>query len=88
MPTLRPLLLALLAVCLYGQTPDKAAWLNPDLPAEQRAKDLVSRMTLDEKVLQMQDQAPALPRLNIPAYGWWNEALHGVARAEIGRAHV
>jgi beta-glucosidase len=49
--------------------------------AEQRAKDLVSRMTLEEKVSQMQDQAPAIPRLGIPAYNWWNEALHGVARA-------
>ncbi|MGB6430568.1 MAG: glycoside hydrolase family 3 C-terminal domain-containing protein, partial [Candidatus Acidiferrales bacterium] len=48
-----------------------------------RAADLVSQMTLDEKVLQMQDSAPAIPRLNIPAYGWWNEALHGVARAGI-----
>jgi beta-glucosidase len=61
-------------------------YLNPDLPAETRAADLVARMTLDEKVLQMQNGAPALDRLNIPAYDWWNEALHGVARA--GRATV
>jgi beta-glucosidase len=54
--------------------------------AEQRAADLVSRMTLEEKVLQMQNSAPALPRLGIPAYDWWNEALHGVARA--GQATV
>jgi beta-glucosidase len=66
---------------LSGQTPDRPAYLNPDLTAEQRAADLVSRMTLDEKVLQMQNSAPALARLNIPAYDWWNEALHGVARA-------
>ncbi len=59
---------------------------NLDLPAEKRAADLVSQMTLDEKVLQMQNAAPALPRLNIPAYDWWNEALHGVARA--GQATV
>jgi len=69
-----------------GQTADPAPYLNPDLPAEKRAADLVSRMTLDEKVLQMQNSAPALPRLNIPAYDWWNEALHGVARA--GQATV
>jgi beta-glucosidase len=56
-------------------------YLNPDLPAEQRAADLVSRMTLEEKVLQMQNAAPAIPRLNVPEYDWWNEALHGVARA-------
>src|SRR5215471_1520860 len=61
-------------------------YLNPDLPAEQRAADLVSRMTLEEKVLQMQNGAPALERLGIPQYDWWNEALHGVARA--GRATV
>ncbi len=48
---------------------------------EERAADVVSRMTLEEKVGQMQDNAPAIPRLGIPAYGWWNEALHGVARA-------
>ncbi len=66
---------------LSGQPSDHPTYLNPDLPAEQRAADLVSRMTLDEKVLQMQNSAPAIARLNIPAYDWWNEALHGVARA-------
>jgi beta-glucosidase len=59
---------------------------NPDLPAEKRAANLVSQMTLEEKVLQMQNVAPAIPRLGIPAYDWWNEALHGVARA--GQATV
>src|SRR5450755_633646 len=48
---------------------------------EDRAADLVSRMTLAEKVSQMQNTATAIPRLGIPAYDWWNEALHGVARA-------
>jgi beta-glucosidase len=57
-----------------------------DLPAGKRAADIVSRMTLEEKVLQMQNSAPALARLGIPAYDWWNEALHGVARA--GQATV
>jgi len=66
---------------LSAQSTDKPLFLNPDLPAEQRAADLVSRMTLEEKVLQMQNSAPALDRLGIPAYDWWNEALHGVARA-------
>jgi beta-glucosidase len=61
-------------------------YLNPDLSAERRAAALVSRMTLDEKALQMQNSAPAIPRLGIPAYDWWNEALHGVARA--GQATV
>jgi beta-glucosidase len=54
---------------------------NPSLPIDQRVDDLVSRMTLDEKVRQMQHTAPAIPRLGVPAYDWWNEALHGVARS-------
>ena len=58
-----------------------APYLDPALPLEQRVNDLVSRLTLEEKVAQMQDVAPAIPRLNIPAYNWWNEGLHGVARA-------
>jgi beta-glucosidase len=48
---------------------------------EERAVDLVSRMTLEEKAAQMQNGAPAIERLGLPAYDWWNEALHGVARA-------
>jgi len=48
---------------------------------EERAADLVSRMTLEEKVSQLQNDAAAIPRLDVPAYEWWNEALHGVARA-------
>ena len=77
--------LFLAAAAAYGQSTG-AMYLNPDLTAEKRAADLVSRMTLEEKVLQMQNSAPALSRLNIPAYDWWNEALHGVARA--GQATV
>jgi beta-glucosidase len=70
-----------------GQTPASTPpYLDPDLPAEQRAKDLVSRMTLDQRVRQMQNNAPAIPELKVPAYNWWNEALHGVARA--GQATV
>jgi beta-glucosidase len=55
-------------------------YLDPALAPEARARDLVGRMTLAEKVGQMQDVAPAIPRLGVPAYNWWNEALHGVAR--------
>lgn len=59
----------------------KPAYLNTSLPIDARVKDLVSRLTLKEKVDQMMYTAPAIPRLNIPAYNWWNEALHGVARS-------
>lgn len=47
------------------------------------AKQLVSQMTLEEKMSQMVYQSPAIERLGIPAYNWWNEALHGVARAGV-----
>jgi beta-glucosidase len=60
---------------------DIPAYKNESLSFEERAKDLVSRMTLDEKVSQMVYNSPAIPRLGIPSYNWWNEALHGVARA-------
>ena len=56
-----------------------AVYLNPKLPLEQRVNDLISRMTLEEKVSQMMNAAPSIPRLGIPQYDWWNEALHGVA---------
>jgi beta-glucosidase len=69
----------------FGQQPGNAPYLDPNLPPERRAADLVSRMTLEEKVLQMQSTAPAVPRLAVPAYNWWNEALHGVTQ---GRATV
>ncbi|HWO88663.1 MAG TPA: glycoside hydrolase family 3 N-terminal domain-containing protein, partial [Gemmatimonadales bacterium] len=59
---------------------------NPDLPLEQRVADLVRRLTLEEKIGQLGTAASAIPRLGIPAYDWWNEGLHGVARA--GRATV
>ena len=57
------------------------AYQDENLSFEERAKDLVAKMTLEEKVTQMVFTAPAVPRLGIPSYNWWNEALHGVARA-------
>src|SRR5216110_1632496 len=69
---------ATLAACRSAQTGD---YQNADLPFEHRVADLVARMTLEEKVSQMQDVAPAINRLGIPRYNWWNEALHGVARS-------
>jgi beta-glucosidase len=68
-----------------AQTPSAEAatpdYLNPRLPISRRVEDLVSRMTLEEKVAQMMNRAPAIERLGVPAYDWWNEALHGVAYA-------
>ena len=70
-------------VFVQGQTniskPD-FLFLNENLPMQVRVDDLVSRMTIDEKVLQLQHTAPAIDRLGIPQYNWWNECLHGVAR--------
>lgn len=65
------------------KTPQTPKYKNPALPIDVRVDDLVSRMTLEEKISQMQNNAPAIPRLGIPEYEWWNEALHGVARAGI-----
>lgn len=59
---------------------------NPDLPVEERVDNLLSLLTTEEKIAQMMNQTPAIERLGIPAYDWWNEALHGVARA--GKATV
>ncbi|HVW73716.1 MAG TPA: glycoside hydrolase family 3 C-terminal domain-containing protein [Rhizomicrobium sp.] len=57
--------------------PPQAPWFNTDLPAAQRAQALVSQMTLEEKGQQMVNRANAIPRLGVPAYNWWSEALHG-----------
>jgi beta-glucosidase len=59
------------------------AYKNPALPVEKRVDDLVSRMTLAEKISQMLHSAPAIERLDVPEYNWWNECLHGVGRAGI-----
>ncbi len=78
--------LAFTPILAHAATPpacaDKpCAFLDTSLSPEARAKDLVSRMTLEEKAQQMQDNAPAIARLGLPKYGWWNEVLHGLARA-------
>lgn len=61
-------------------------WLNNEIPREERIDALISAMTLEEKAAQLMNSSPAIPRLNIPSYDWWNECLHGVARS--GRATV
>ena len=63
--------------------PARAPYLDTSLTFEARAHDLVARMTVEEKVSQLTNQAAAIPRLGVPEYEWWNEALHGVARAGV-----
>lgn len=79
------LTLTLTAICslsnLEAQT-ENYKFRNQALPEEERIEDLIARLTLAEKVEMMKHASPAIPRLGIPAYNWWNEALHGVARTE------
>lgn len=73
----------LFLICIYSYSQDKKydfEFQNPSLSFEQRVDDLVSRLTLEEKVSQMLNSSPEIARLGIPAYDWWNETLHGVAR--------
>ncbi len=63
-----------------GQTDQSIPFHDHRLPFGKRAEDIVSRLTLDEKVQQLMNHAPAIERFGIPAYDWWNEVLHGVAR--------
>src|SRR5208282_3890092 len=58
---------------------DPPTWRDPSRPTKDRASDLIRRMSLAEKVAQLQNGAPAIPRIGLPAYNYWNEALHGVA---------
>jgi beta-glucosidase len=80
------------AVCAVSVKAEDAAttnaplWRDPKQPLESRVKDLVGRMTLEEKVRQVCNVAPSIPRLGLPAYNYWNECLHGVGRN--GRATV
>ena len=74
-------LAATASVAHAQQAPATPPYRNERLSFEARVADLVGRMTLEEKVSQMKDVAPGIPRLGIPEYNWWNEALHGVARS-------
>src|SRR6202050_1349202 len=78
------LLTAALLSCSFfnlatAQDTERPAYLDTSLSPEQRAVDLVKRMTLEEKATQLVNQARAIPRLKVPAYDWWSESLHGVA---------
>jgi beta-glucosidase len=72
------LILILLIISIYSFA-QQLPYQNPNLSSEERAKDLISRLTLEEKALLMQDQSPAIPRLGIKKFNWWSEALHGFA---------
>lgn len=74
-------ILLFIAACSSNKYP--YPYLNPNLSTEERVNDLVSRMTLEQKVSQMIADAKAIDSLKIPAYHWWNECLHGVGRAGI-----
>ncbi len=71
--------IALIATAAAAQDISKLPYMNPKLSPEERAADLVHRMTLPEKASQLVNQSRAIPRLGVPAYDWWSEALHGVA---------
>jgi beta-glucosidase len=68
-----------LGVTAHAQDAAQLPYMNPDLPPQERATDLVRRMSLEEKASQLVNQARAIPRLGVPAYDWWSESLHGVA---------
>ena len=78
-------LAALLAIAFSGPLAQgqskQLPYQNPSLSPEKRAADLVSRMTLEEKVSQTMNSSAAIPRLGVPAYNWWSEGLHGIARS-------
>ncbi len=80
------LLLAVLCGYLIAQEKTLLPYQDTKLPIDERVDDLVSRMSLQEKAFQLFNAAPAIDRLGVPAYNWWNECLHGVARA--GKATV
>lgn len=70
----------LMAMPLSASAQQLLPYQNPNLSAEARANDLLSRLTLEEKTKLMMDTSPAIARLGIPQFQWWNEALHGVGR--------
>ena len=76
----RILIITTLTFGMLTATAQQLPYQNPSLSPEERAEDLCSRLTLEEKALLMMDRSPAIPRLGIPQFEWWNETLHGVGR--------
>jgi beta-glucosidase len=79
-------ILCFLCISIASQAQPIFPFQDQNLPLEQRIKDLLSRLTTEEKISLLGYNSKPVPRLGIPAYNWWNEALHGVARA--GKATV
>ena len=77
------IIIANLASNAQDKNDKSALYWNPNLSVEERVNDLVSRMTLDEKISQMMNEAASIERLGIPDYNWWSEGLHGVAMSGI-----
>src|SRR5476651_501393 len=74
---------AAICVAVASRAQQASLYLSTSAPIENRVNDLISKLTLEEKVGQMMYYSPAIPRLNVPEYDWWNEALHGVARSGV-----
>ena len=77
---MKKLILFLLTAFTLNVSAQMLPYQNPQLSAEKRAEDLIGRLTLEEKAKLMMDVSPAIERLGIPAFQWWNEALHGIGR--------
>ena len=76
----RNLILSVFTACTIAATGQQLPYQNPNLSADERAEDLLNRLTLDEKASLMMNTSPAIPRLGIPEWDWWSEALHGIGR--------
>jgi beta-glucosidase len=78
---LAPFVLLCASLAQNGQSTARPLYLDPAQPLDVRVNDLISQMTLEQKASQVVNQARAIPELQVPAYDWWSEALHGVANA-------
>ncbi len=77
---IKQLLITLSIMCTTSVCAQMLPYQNPDLSAEERTEDLLGRLTIEEKAQLMMNSSPAIPRLGIPKWDWWSEALHGVGR--------